>query len=366
MRLTPATIDPGPVDPALLWEHGQHRIDSVWTNEAGDRSYHVRGTTSLVTYHELYRPYLEAAGLLSVMPLVPMNSDASLITALVERWRPKSSTFHIPFGEITITLEDVVTLSGLAIDGDAVVVDIPDEEWSAICLRLLGRVPADLSGGVGVVRNVWLRDEFSHLPGNASQEVIEQFARAYALSLMGGVLFPDRSGATVHLQYLLLIEDWQRAGRFAWGAAVLSYLYRETDRSTLHITHTGTSLGGDLGGWVALLQFWAWERFPHLAPRHSETRAHISEDASPRGLRWLSANNRQYGDQLFQYKLWFDAMDTVVWQPYLERALQLRGSVIQSETFRAVVPLICFSSVMWHHPDRVLRQFGMRQHGGRQ
>ncbi|CAI0557864.1 unnamed protein product, partial [Linum tenue] len=129
---------------------------------------------------------------------------------------------------------------------------------------------------------------------------------------MGGVLFPDRSGATAHLQYLLLIEDWQRAGRFAWGVAVLSYLYREMGRSTLHITHSDTSLAGDLGGWVALLQFWAWERFPHLAPRHSETRAQNSEDASPRGLRWLSANSRQYGDQLFQYKLWFDAMDTVV------------------------------------------------------
>ncbi|CAI0458564.1 unnamed protein product [Linum tenue] len=207
-----------------------------------------------------------------------MNPDASLITALVERWRPETSTFHLPCGEITITLEDVVTLSGLAIDGDAVVVDIPDEEWSAICLRLLGRVPVDLVGGVAVVRIVWLRVEFSHLPEDASQE------------------------------------------------------------------------------------FWAWERFPHLAPRDSETRAQATEDAHPRGLRWLSASSRQYGDQLFQYKLWFDAMDTVVWQPYRERALHLRGSVIQSETFRAVVPLICFSSVMWHHPDRVLRQFGMRQH----
>ncbi|CAI0461548.1 unnamed protein product [Linum tenue] len=83
---------------------------------------------------------------------------------------------------------------------------------------------------------------------------------------MGSVLFPDRSGATLHLQYLLLIEDWQRAGRFAWGAAVLSYLYREMGRSALHITHSFTSLGSDLGGWVALLQLWVWERFPHLTP----------------------------------------------------------------------------------------------------
>ncbi|CAI0446567.1 unnamed protein product [Linum tenue] len=169
-----------------------------------------------------------------------MNADVSLIIAPVEHWRPETSTFHLPFGEVTITLEDVVTLNGLAIDGDAVVVDIPDEEWSEICLRLLGRVPDDLSGGV--VRIVWLRDEFNHLPGNASQEVTEQFERAYALSLMGGVLFPNRSGATVHLQYLLLVEDWQRAGRFAWGAAILSYLYREMGRSSLHITHFSTSL----------------------------------------------------------------------------------------------------------------------------
>ncbi|CAI0448511.1 unnamed protein product, partial [Linum tenue] len=157
-----------------------------------------------------------------VLPLVPTISDASLITALVERWRPETSTFHLPFGEVTITLEEVVTLSCLAIDGDAVVVDIPDEEWLTICLILLGRV----------------------------------------------LLFPDRSGATVHLQYLLLIEDWQRARRFAWGAAILSYLYREMDRSVLHITHSSTSLGGGLGGWLALLQLWAWERFPHLTPRH--------------------------------------------------------------------------------------------------
>ncbi|CAI0429312.1 unnamed protein product [Linum tenue] len=133
-------------------------------------------------------------------------------------------------------------------------------------------------------------------------------------------------------------------------------------RSALHITHSSTSLGGDLGGWVALLQLWAWERFPHLTPRHSETRAQIGEDASPRGLRWLPASTRQYGDQLFQYKLWFDEMETMVWQPYVERTVHLRGSVIQFETFRAVVPLICFSAVMWHHPDRVLRQFGMREH----
>ncbi|CAI0446100.1 unnamed protein product, partial [Linum tenue] len=249
------------------------------------------------------------AGLSSVLPLAPLTGDPGLITALVERWRPETSTFHMPFGEVTITLENVATLTGLAIDGDAVIVDIPDEDWSAMCLRLLGQAPTDLGGGV--IRITWLRETFDELPLSASPETTEQYARAYALSLMGGVLFSDRSGGSVHLQYLLLVEDWRRAGRFAWGAAVLSYLYREMGRSALQMT-ASSSLGGDFGGWAALLMLWTWERFPHTSPLHAVTGAQITQDAVPRGIRWLPAQTRQHGDQFYLYKLWFDECTTFV------------------------------------------------------
>ncbi|CAI0377826.1 unnamed protein product [Linum tenue] len=115
---------------------------------------------------------------------------------------------------------------------------------------------------------------------------------------MGGVLFSDRSGGSVHLPYLLLVEDWRRAGRFAWGAAVLSYLYREMGRSALQMT-ASSSLGGDFGGWAALLMIWTWERFPHTSPLHAVTGAQITQDAVPRGIRWLPAQTRQHGDQFY-------------------------------------------------------------------
>jgi hypothetical protein len=36
---------------------------------------------------------------------------------LAERWRPETHTFHLPVGEMTVTLGDVSALWGLPIDG---------------------------------------------------------------------------------------------------------------------------------------------------------------------------------------------------------------------------------------------------------
>ncbi|KAJ9553015.1 LOW QUALITY PROTEIN: hypothetical protein OSB04_017060 [Centaurea solstitialis] len=46
--------------------------------------------------------------------------DHSLITVLVERWCLKTHTFHLPIGEVTITLQDVHLMWDLRIDGEVV------------------------------------------------------------------------------------------------------------------------------------------------------------------------------------------------------------------------------------------------------
>ena len=43
--------------------------------------------------------------------------DRSLLTALVDRRRPEVHTFHLPFGEMAPTLQDVALLLGLPIAG---------------------------------------------------------------------------------------------------------------------------------------------------------------------------------------------------------------------------------------------------------
>jgi hypothetical protein len=41
--------------------------------------------------------------------------DNAALTTLMDRWHPDTHTFHLPFGEITVTLQDVDMILGLPI-----------------------------------------------------------------------------------------------------------------------------------------------------------------------------------------------------------------------------------------------------------
>ena len=56
--------------------------------------------------------------------------DRSLLTALVDRWRPETHTFHLPCGEMAPTLQDVTYLLGLPVAGDPVGPRVVASGWA--------------------------------------------------------------------------------------------------------------------------------------------------------------------------------------------------------------------------------------------
>lgn len=83
-------------------------------------------------WDERYKSHIRQAGLLALARTVINglpHMDGAALTALVDRWCPENHTFHLPSGEMTITLQVVGMILGLPIDSLAVTGDINSMGW---------------------------------------------------------------------------------------------------------------------------------------------------------------------------------------------------------------------------------------------
>ncbi|RYR55326.1 hypothetical protein Ahy_A06g030566 isoform B [Arachis hypogaea] len=244
--------------------------------------------------HDRIMPYLDSAGLLHVARVNDywFKLDEPRISAFVERWRPETHTFHMPFGECTVTLQDVAYQFGLPVDGFLV------------------------SGCLSEFQN-----RFRVMPNDATEPTVQVYARGYIMMLFT-MLFGDKSGARVHLRWLPYVADLDGLGKYSWGSATLSWLYRCLCR----VANRNVK---NLAGPLALLQSWIFWRFPTFRPRR---------------------------------------FDVILW-PLASRALEViqvvHPDILRPEhtyLWKSTTALIYFSSIEWHQVDRVLSQLGGVQH----
>ncbi|KAK5842006.1 hypothetical protein PVK06_004332 [Gossypium arboreum] len=101
----------------------------------------LRASVNGPSYHsdERIMPYMEAVGFRLVALIHMFDLRANLISALVEQWRLKTHTFHLPYREYIITLEDATLQLGLLINGSAATGTSKVIKPVALCYHLLGR-----------------------------------------------------------------------------------------------------------------------------------------------------------------------------------------------------------------------------------
>lgn len=204
-----------------------------------------------------YIPRLRAAKLLPFItmaqrPMPVYNGPA--LTALVDRWRPETHTFHLPCGELTVTLEDVAMILALPIQGRAVTGDTSSGNWQLTVANYLGVEPPEAPAGQRLTKTSgvslqWLRTTFSHCPQDADDLTVDRYCRAYVLYYFGSVLFPDSGGDMASWMWLRLLGDWTEAGQYSWGSAALAWLYRQLCDACQRLSNTS-----NLAGCVWLLQ----------------------------------------------------------------------------------------------------------------
>ncbi|XP_066160041.1 uncharacterized protein [Oryza sativa Japonica Group] len=336
----------------------------------------VRGHTAHILFDDRYVPYLRRAKLLAFVTMaqrpVPLYNAAAL-TALVDRWRPETHTFHLPCGELTVTLEDVAMILGLPIRGQAVTGDTASGNWRERVEEYLGLEPPVAPDGQRQTKTSgvplsWLRANFGQCPAEADEATVQRYCRAYVLYIFGSILFPDSGGDMASWMWLPLLADWDEAGTFSWGSAALAWLYRQ-------LCDACRRQGGDanLAGCVWLLQVWMWMMLPVGRPMWRTHQAWPHQDADRRPTvahLWESVPSPVVGRRNLAYYHYTNEMDYlqpehVVWMPYQAQEvleLELNPMCHIEDALKTLrCPLICFYAVEFQMCHRVMRQFGRLQ-----
>ncbi|KAL2322612.1 hypothetical protein Fmac_026991 [Flemingia macrophylla] len=296
--------------------------------------------------------------------------DRNLCYGVAEKWCTETNTFMFPWGEATITLEDVMVLGGYPLVGDPIFIPLQSQEMRQMEQKLndARQEPWRMKKGKASL-SAWI-DLFI----NSGSEIEHEAFLATWLSMIGfspkGLVGKFVFPIAIHLA---------RGNTIALGPAVLASIYK--DLTLLKKTIVGLTeklvLGDDLQLEVTLqspfylVQIWVWERFESLQP---QPRWINREEAML--FRWhkvkpLKINNVRLAlDSAMEHFRWRPYVQYVgkfnVFYPENETSVpfgtNLDTELISFVTCLRVSVLVGIESTIKHYlPNRVAMQFGMDQ-----
>jgi len=168
-----------------------------------------------------------------------------LVCAMAERWHQETSNFHLPVGEMPITLDDVACLLGIPVAGRLIQEDELDHDH--VVDLLMSHLLFQMEEAVGQVSDFGacvtytaLKERYEHLLNRCnhllgedlSEEEEEELShirlacvKAFLLLLLGYTLFAGKNSKTISLLWMVAIRDLPNIGTWSWGAMRLAFLY---------------------------------------------------------------------------------------------------------------------------------------------
>ena len=287
----------GPSDPSLIPSFTSHVAAHIWLGSDRDPLKCISHGSKIADWPwwtresqcTRFAALITASGLRPLIEDTYRSSNKIVVSAFVERWHGETNTFHLPMGEMTITLDDVFCITGMPITG-TLVSCAPVQDPVRLLRDVLGvgrgQAEAEVRQFRGqYVRLEWLRRTFSDVSDDWPEERIIHAARAYLLYLLGCTLFTDKSGTRVSVGYLRDVSDLDAVRGIAWGTSALAYLYRQLGLAS----RVGVK---QIAGYLTLLEAWVYE---HFTPLSVSTRSRW-DVTMPRAQRW--SERREYGASL--------------------------------------------------------------------
>jgi Plant mobile domain len=165
-----------------------------------------RGHKPIIPYHVRCSSILKKLGLYQLALITHTKNVPRLMTTLIERWRPETHTFHLPVGDVTVTMQDVSCMWGLPISGPPVVgrsdggieriirdafgIDVNSEMMKKKRRTGRGENQEEIIQQSGHrISLKWLHLTYPGLTDGATDEDVARYTQAYLLDLFGSMIF---------------------------------------------------------------------------------------------------------------------------------------------------------------------------------
>ncbi|XP_009781168.1 uncharacterized protein [Nicotiana sylvestris] len=245
-----------------------------------------------------------------------IHSYKDLIFGMTERWCCETNTFIFPWGEASITLEDMMILGGFSVLGGTVslqplqspeLVEIQENLEKA--RKKLIRMKTDNHNG-------WL----NHFMNSGHRFEHEAFLSLW----LSRFVFPGNEYGKIGIHVFPIAVNLAKGTRLALAPAVLASIYRDLSllKQTIEIASSSNERNNENVGdsvdilaltlWAPLLfvQVWAWER---LLPLQPEQARKCSMASGVRIGRW---HNVKQLDVINVRNIIDSSGETFLWRPY--------------------------------------------------
>ncbi|KAE8669969.1 Ribosome-binding factor A family protein isoform 1 [Hibiscus syriacus] len=297
---------------------------------------------------------------------IKRNSD--LVLGLAEKWCCETKSFVFPWGEASVTLEDVMILGGFSVLGSPVFAELDTDESKELEEGLKNvRIEIVRSKAKKACPRLWMQ-RFMDNGGELEHE-------AFLAFWLSRYVFTN-AYETIREHVFSIAVHLARGTKLALAPAVLASIYRDLcllKDAIIASTKMAKEEVFKLTLWspFQLVQVWAWERFAELRPQPNPI-----PKGEPRLVRWHDVSCKVENVRLVLES----AGGSFKWRPYTmqidhwkqpkfyrENEVCIRTTARLDKELESFVrclrasELVGVDCIEQYLPHRVARQFGMDQ-----
>ncbi|CAA2969746.1 Hypothetical predicted protein [Olea europaea subsp. europaea] len=254
-----------------------------------------------------------------------------LILGVAEKWCSGTNTFVFPWGEATITLEDIMFLGSFSVLGESVLSPAGDSELEVITDKLLkARLEFSRTRARKASKTAWM-DKFMDPESESEREIEHEAFLAYWVSQF---VFPYERD-TISKASLPIAVSLAKGTKLALAPAVLADIYRNlsalkgalvTNSEICKIRQEKSKVVEvKVTAPFQLVQAWVWERFPTLCPKPNSIGF-----GEPRLSRWHG--KKEVGTENVLLAL-NGAKEDFIWRPYMRAANNFLPQMVYKENY---------------------------------